>query len=336
MCQGPQSRWYLQAAAGGRAGQPVPGRLAAASASGGRAAGSARSARAMSTTPIDHPIFPTTGSAAARCRWIVAGLGGNTQLRDSAGGSQRVLSDWRTPAGPRSGFRARAYEYIKPYGGTSLNAPDLREAVPRRRVQHPRVRPPHASGRATSVDRPRPRRQQEPALQRGVPDQHHGAGPPGPLLRRGPGPGWRPEFLLEGTGDPGLTYPGCAHSSVRGDFYQIPFNPFTSAFEPADQQDRQDELVQDVDRRGDPVLHAGAERAVPVMFCGEPPARGVLDNNPGRRRSARSGSRWGRRSRAALSHQLSGCRDSEPAEVVARLGLELPSLDRWGEPTAAC
>ena len=43
--------------------------------------------------------------------------------------------------------------------------------------------------------------------------------------------------------------------------------------------DRRDERVQDVDRRRNPVLHAGAERAVPADFRANPSRGGVLDNN---------------------------------------------------------
>ena len=39
------------------------------------------------------------------------------------------------------------------------------------------------------------------------------------------------------------------------------------------------QCVQDLDRRRDPVLHAGPERAVPADLRDEPVARGVLDSN---------------------------------------------------------
>ncbi len=69
-----------------------------------------------------------------------------------------------------------------------LRAADLREAVSRRRVQHPRLR--HPDGRpARRRVGPGAGRQQEPALQRRVSDQHRRAGAPGAVRRRRAGPG---------------------------------------------------------------------------------------------------------------------------------------------------
>ena len=140
---------------------------------------------------VDHPIFPTSGIALH----AVDGLGGHRrehELRQSA--SRKRI--WYFPLGAKRrtslGFRAQA-EYIKPYGSTvalpifeklflggeySMRGFDLRTVGPRDPV----------TGLVT-------RRQQEPALQRRVPDQHRGSGAPGALLRRGPGAGHRREFL---------------------------------------------------------------------------------------------------------------------------------------------
>ena len=84
------------------------------------------------------------------------------------------------------GFRAQA-EYIHPFSG-STGAADLREAVPRRRVQRPRLRHPHDRP-AGSGHRPRARRQQEPAVQRRRADHDRRAGPPDSVLRRRAGAG---------------------------------------------------------------------------------------------------------------------------------------------------
>ena len=65
-------------------------------------------------------------------------------------------------------------------------AADLREALPRRRVQRPRLRHPHDRP-ARPGHRARARRQQEPAVQRRRTDQHRRSGAPGALLRRRPG-----------------------------------------------------------------------------------------------------------------------------------------------------
>ena len=58
-----------------------------------------------------------------------------------------------------------------------------------------------------------------------------------------------------------------------------------------------DGQVPHVHRRRGPVLHAGAERAVPADLCGQPAARAACSTTTsGRRRTSSSGSRWDRRS----------------------------------------
>ena len=113
---------------------------------------------------VDNPIFPTTGRRFC-ARFDLAGLGGNSNFyqparpRPSGTCSRRHRTSF--------GFRA-ATEYIEPYGSTA-GAADLREAVPGRRIQHPRLRHPQRRPARSGVGTGH-RRQQEPAVQRGVSD----------------------------------------------------------------------------------------------------------------------------------------------------------------------
>ena len=94
---------------------------------------------------IDNPIFPTQGTR-SRSSSDFAGHRRQRQLHQAARrGRVDVPADRTAPA---FGIRGQV-EYIKPYGST-VDPADLREAVPGRRVQRPRLRHP--------VDRPaRPR-----------------------------------------------------------------------------------------------------------------------------------------------------------------------------------
>ncbi len=145
---------------------------------------------------VDHPIFPTAGKRfSLSFDW--AGFGGNTNFVNPRARRHLVFPDrCQAPDVARVPRPGRVHQAVRQHG----RAADFRAAVPRRRVQHARVRP--ANGRAArSGHRARLGRQQEPPRQRGVPDQHHGPRPAGALLRRRPGACPGPELLVEGTGD---------------------------------------------------------------------------------------------------------------------------------------
>ena len=95
------------------------------------------------------------------------------------------------PAQPAHLARLPRRLRLHPPVGQHAGAADLRAAVSRRRIQHPRLRHPHRRA-ARSGDGHRARRHQEPAVQRGVPDQHRRAGAPGAVRRRRPGARLRP------------------------------------------------------------------------------------------------------------------------------------------------
>ena len=146
----------------GAAAQPVRLRLAAASARA--AAGrSARSRRASSTTRWTTRSSRTQGKRLT-ASIDLAVLGGNTQFY-----KPRLEGICFHRHLPRTsfGFRAQA-EYIRA-GRQDRVAADLRAAVPRRRIQRARLRHPVDRSDGARVGR-RARRQQEPAVQRRVPD----------------------------------------------------------------------------------------------------------------------------------------------------------------------
>ena len=108
---------------------------------------------------VDQPIFPTTGRRSRRRSTSPASAATPTS---SSRCSRACGSGSRTPR-MSLGMRAPV-EYIHQLSGSGAAA-DLREAVPRRRVQRPRIR--HPQHRADGSDhRPGARRQQEPAVQR--------------------------------------------------------------------------------------------------------------------------------------------------------------------------
>ena len=178
---------------------------------------------------------------------------------------------------PRTSFGVPRPGRVHPAVRQHRGAADLRAAVPRRRVQHPRLRHPRRSVRAI-------RSTQlvlggNKSLLFNAEYLHHDCRPgaAGAVLRRRPGAQHRPELRLEG-----------GHRSRSSPPPPLLFDPFATTTLTAagrvaaatTRGDRRDQRVQDVDRRRDPVLHAGAERAVPVDLRAEPAARvGVLDNN---------------------------------------------------------
>ena len=168
-------------------------------------------------------------------------------------------------------------EYIHTFSG-SRRAADLREAVPRRRVQRPRLRHPHDRA-DRSADRPRARRQQEPAVQRRADHQHRRPGAADPLLRRRPGARHRRAVRWTRT------------CMVRSQPSPLPLlsDPFATRLR-LQRSERlrrfrrrsssADQRVQDVDGRRGPLLHAGAERAVPADLRLEPDRGGRAEQQP--------------------------------------------------------
>jgi outer membrane protein insertion porin family len=175
---------------------------------------------------VDHPIFPTSGKRfSLSFDW--AGFGGNTNFLNP-----RAEGIWYFPLGAKRrtslGFRAQA-EYIKPYGSTvalpiferlflggeySMRGFDLRTVGPRDPV----------TGLVLGGNK---------SLLFNVEYLISIMGPvrlvlfydAGQVRTRGQSFSWKEPVTQ-------LTYPG-ALIPDPGDFYQIPFNPFVSPFDPA-------------------------------------------------------------------------------------------------------
>ena len=112
---------------------------------------------------VDNPIFPSTGRRLS-LSMDFAGLGGNTNfLKPTA----EAVGFFRHTSRTSMGFRAQ-FHYIRPVR-SDQRAADLRTPLPRGRVQHSRFRHP-LNRTARPEHEPRDRRQQEPAVQRGVSD----------------------------------------------------------------------------------------------------------------------------------------------------------------------
>ena len=125
-----------------RAGaQPVPARLAAARRRTASAS-SARSSPSIVYNTVDQPIFPTTGKRFT-ASIDLAGLGGNTNFFKPMR-RRRLVLEAEQPAVAR---HARRRSSTSTRSAASQRAADLREAVPRRRVQRPRLRHPDRSAR---------------------------------------------------------------------------------------------------------------------------------------------------------------------------------------------
>ncbi len=117
----------------------------------------------FSLNSIDNPISPVTGRRYTASLGL-AGLGGNTRyINPTVEGVWFLQHTARTSLG----LRAQA-EYIRPFG-LEQPAADLRAAGAGRRLQRPWLR--SAEHWTTGSGQPdRHRRQQEPAVQRGIPD----------------------------------------------------------------------------------------------------------------------------------------------------------------------
>ena len=221
---------------------------------------------------VDHPIFPTSGSRyTLSLDW--AGLGGNTNFVNP-----RAEAIWYFPIGAKRrtslGFRAQA-EYIKPYGSTialpifeklflggeySMRGFDLRTVGPRDPV----------TGLVLGGNKSLLFNAEYLITSRVRCGWCSSTTPARCGLEASPS--------LEGTGHP-ADVPGRAHP----DPWRLLSDPVQSvrvAVPAGDQRDRGDERVQDVDRRRDPLLHAGAERAVPADFRDEPVARRRAGQQP--------------------------------------------------------
>jgi outer membrane protein insertion porin family len=221
---------------------------------------------------VDHPIFPTDGSRfTLSLDW--AGLGGNTNFWNPRAEAIKYI-----PIGARRrtslGFRAQA-EYIQPYGSTlalpifeklflggeySMRGFDLRTVGPR----DPRT------GLVVGGNK---------SLLFNVEYLITIAGPvrlvlfydAGQVRARGESLSWKEPVTR-------LTYPGALIPDPN-DFYQIPFNPFVSPFDP---------VINEVGDMSAFKTSTGAEIRffMPVLnvpfrliFAANPSRGGVLDNN---------------------------------------------------------
>ena len=126
---------------------------------------------------VDNPITPTTGTPLLAVDR--SGRSGRQHELLQADARGRLVPQTEQPHVARLPRAVRVHPHVQRLEGTA----DLREAVPGRRVQHPRIRHPHRRA-AGSADRARPRRQQERAVQHRGADQHRRSGPPRAVLRR--------------------------------------------------------------------------------------------------------------------------------------------------------
>ena len=250
---------------------------------------------------VDNPIFPTTGkklTLVGGTRRVSAATASSTRPRPKASGTRRTPGGRRSACAPRSSSSIRTARSPTPSRVRERPGPaDLREAVPRRRVQHPRLRHPQRRP-ARPQHRHRHWRQQEPAVQRGIPDQ------------RSPGPVRLVLFADAGqVRDEGRAASRGARTSCdeidrqrtdagrRADaLYAVPGFINRSGLRrtrsigttPAFKSSMGAEI-----RFFMPVLNVPFR----LIFAANPSRTGVLDNSCSPRRSSSSGSPWGQRSR---------------------------------------
>ena len=212
---------------------------------------------------VDNPIFPNSGKRLT-ASIDLAVLGGNTQFyKPRVEGILFMRHTSRTSIGLRGQL-----EYISPVGRYGIPA-DFRAPVPRRRVQRARIRHPVDWSLCSRLAR-RPRRQQEPVVQRRVHVLHRQPGADPRLLRRRAGAGFRRSICVEGADH---RVPGAGPAADGGPVCHL------AAARPecrggGDRAGGRDVRVQDLHRRRAPVLHAGAERALPLDLLVQPVARG--------------------------------------------------------------
>ena len=139
---------------------------------------------------VDNPIFPTQGKKLT-ASMDLAVLGGNTQYYKPS-----VEAIWfHQHDRPDLGRVPRAVA-VHQAGRQDRDAAGVRAAVPRRRVQRPRLR--HPVDRADGAEfAHRARRQQEPAVQRRIPDHHRRPGAARAVRRRRTGARRRRPLRLE-------------------------------------------------------------------------------------------------------------------------------------------
>ena len=244
---------------------------------------------------VDNPIFPNTGrrlTAVDRLRRPRR----QHQLHQAARRSGRVLPPHHAHVGrlPRPG---RIHPAVRWHRGRCRSSSACSSAASTASAASTSAR----SARATSDHQPRPRRQQEPAVQRRVPDHHRRAGAPGAVLRRRPGPRHRREVRLEGR----------HHRARRPPPPPLLFDPFATTrltVRPGTACRSQRRRV--IGETSAFKTSTGAEIRffMPVLnvpfrliFAYNPQRVGVLDNNLQPAKSSRSGSPWDPRSEHARS-----------------------------------
>ena len=241
---------------------------------------------------VDNPIFPTAGRRFTLSTDF-AGIGGQHQLRQPAGRGHRLHPAHqahvdRLPGGGRVHPAVTASTTVLPIfekiflgGEYSIRGFDIRSVSPRDPISGVQI-----GGNKSLLFNAR------------VPDQHRRAGPPGAVLRCRPGARHRREVRVEGA-DHGTVPAGRRWSRPFSSIPVVLRQPALGR-RPADRNPhhRGDVRVQDVDRRGDPVLHAGPERAVPADLRDEPVARQRARQQPAAREEvSSSGLRWARHSK---------------------------------------
>ena len=151
---------------------------------------------------VDNPIFPNTGKRLT-ASIDLAVLGGNTQFYKPRG---EAIFFFRHLPRTSVGFRARpsssrrlAIARVVRSARRHLRRDPacLRAIVPRRRIQRPRLRHPVDRAERAGIVRGA-RRQQEPAVQRRIPDLDHEPGAHRRVLRRRTGSRLRRAVLVEG------------------------------------------------------------------------------------------------------------------------------------------
>ena len=212
---------------------------------------------------VDNPMFPTAGKRLT-ASMDLAVLGGNTNFY-----KPRIEGIWYIPHTRRTSFGFRALtEFIAPVMGTetlpifeklflggeySIRGFDIRSVGP-----SVPDRPGLVLGGNKSL-----------LFNAEYPDFHRRTGAAGVVLRRRPGARRKRAVLLEGR------HHRAGSGSYSGAFRSV------RLVEPAERGrpgpavplGGAPQRVQDVDRRRDPVLHAGAQRAVPADLRDEPAAR---------------------------------------------------------------
>ena len=242
-------------------------RRLAADRAGRRRGRSARSSPSFVFNTVDNPIFPTTGRKLT-ASFDFAGLG-RQHLLHQADARRRSQLLAAHPADV--GRRPRPGPVHPALRRSTERAADLREAVPRRRVQRARLRHPQH----------RPARPRSPAWCSAA-TRACCSTPSTSIQIAGP-----VRLVLFYDAGQVRNYRRAASAGTKTDRAvraAAAAAPDRSARRPAlvdpigarrrtVERHRHAKRVQDLDRRGDPLLHAGAQRAVPADLRLEPVAR---------------------------------------------------------------